>query len=75
MPVSADKTTVTVVVPTELKEKLKEVAKIRRWTLSQAVGALIEENFDKWIQELGIEPISIKKQKSGRKKADKPKSP
>lgn len=54
MPLGDDKTTVTAVVPANLKEKLKQIAKIRRWTLSQAVGALIEDCIDDWVSELGI---------------------
>jgi hypothetical protein len=66
MPLGDDKTTVTAVISTELKEKLKHVAKLRRWTLSQAVGALIEDNMDKWIDELGVslEPVPTPKKRT-----------
>lgn len=55
MPLGDDKTTVTAVVSTELKEKLKLIAKARRWTLSQAVSALIEDSIDDWVKDLGID--------------------
>ena len=55
MSLGDDKTTVTAVVKTELKERLKNIAKARRWTLSQAVGALIEDCIDDWTKELGVE--------------------
>jgi predicted DNA-binding protein len=55
MPLGDDKTTVTAVISTELKERLKAIAKVRRWTLSQAVSALIDDSIDKWVKDLGIE--------------------
>ena len=55
MSLGDDKTTVTAVLQTELKERLKKIAKARRWTLSQAVGALIEDCIDDWVKELGVE--------------------
>jgi len=67
MPLGDDKTTVTAVVSTELKERLKEIAKVRRWTLSQAVSALIDDCIDNWVVELGIDATpapSKKKSKS-----------
>jgi hypothetical protein len=64
MPLGDDKTTVTAVVSSGLKEKLKQIAKLRRWTLSQAVGALIEDSIDQWQKELGIdEPAPSPKQR------------
>jgi hypothetical protein len=66
MPLGDDKTTVTAVISTEVKEKLKDIARLRRWTLSQAVGALIEDNMDRWVEELGLtlEPANKSKKKS-----------
>lgn len=55
MPLGDDKTTVTAVVSTDLKEKLKSIAKLRRWTLSQAVSALIEDCIEDWVSDLGID--------------------
>jgi predicted transcriptional regulator len=54
MPLGDDKTTVTAVISSELKDRLKHIAKLRRWTLSQAVGALIEDSLEKWVDDLGI---------------------
>lgn len=71
MPLNDDKSTVAAVVPTELKTKLKEIARLRRWTLSQTVGALIEENFDNWVKTLGIELKQEKTAKSRKSKPDK----
>jgi hypothetical protein len=71
MPLGEDKSTVTVVVSTELKEKIKKIAKIRRWTISQAVGALIEDSFDKWTTDLGIELKPVKTTKPRKPKPDK----
>ncbi len=66
MPLGDDKSTVTAVISTEVKEKLKDIARLRRWTLSQAVGALIEDNMDRWVEELGLtlEPANKSKKKS-----------
>ncbi len=63
MPLGDDKTTVTAVVSTELKEKLKLIAKARRWTLSQAVSALIEDSIDDWVKDLGIDIDDLPKSK------------
>lgn len=54
MPLGDDKSTVTAVIPVEMKDKLKAIAKIRRWSLSQTVGALIEDSFEEWVAGLGI---------------------
>jgi hypothetical protein len=56
MPLGDDKTTVTAVISNELKQKLKTIAKARRWSLSQATGALIEDCLEDWMKGLGIEP-------------------
>jgi len=65
MPLSDDKTTVTAVIPTEIKDRLKQIAKLRRWTLSQAVGALIEDCLEKWEEDLGVlKPTRSPKKKS-----------
>lgn len=70
MPLGDDKTTVTAVVSAELKDRLKVIAKHRRWTLSQTVGALIEECIDRWTDELGITAKTTpKNQRSPKSKA------
>jgi hypothetical protein len=58
MPLGDDKATVTAVVSTEIKDRLKEIAKLRRWSLSQAVGALISDCMERWEKELGIDSPS-----------------
>lgn len=63
MPLGDDKTTITAVIPGNLKEKLRMIAKVRRWTLSQAIGALIEDSIDRWVDDLGVSIESENSQK------------
>jgi hypothetical protein len=51
MPTGKDSVQVAVIISKDLKEKLKEFAKSRRWSLSQAGAALIEEG----IERVGLE--------------------
>lgn len=46
MPKAPDKANVTAVIPIELKERLKEYAKARKWSLSTAMVTLIEQGLD-----------------------------
>lgn len=71
MPLTADKSTVTAVIPLEMKEKLRSIAKLRRWSLSQAVGALIEDSFEEWVAGLGI-TLEPAKPKTQRKRKSTP---
>ncbi len=63
MSLGDDKTTVTAVVTTELKERLKKIAKSRRWSLSQAVSALIDDCIDDWEKGIGVDTTPTKKPK------------
>lgn len=47
MPTGKDSVQVAVIISKDLKEKLKEFAKSRRWSLSQAGAALIEEGIER----------------------------
>lgn len=46
MPKSEGKAHVTAVIPLDLKEKLKEYAKARKWSLSTAMITLIEQGLE-----------------------------
>jgi hypothetical protein len=46
MPTGKDSIQVTLVMSKELKEKLRKFAKSKRWSMSQAGVALIEEGLD-----------------------------
>lgn len=46
MPKSPDKSNVTAVIPIELKERLKEYARTRKWSLSTAMVTLIEQGLE-----------------------------
>lgn len=69
MPVGDDKTTVAAVISIDLKNRLKDIAKHRRWSLSQATGALIEDCLDHWEKSLGIEPEKSSIPKTSKKKS------
>jgi len=71
MTLGSDKTTVGAVIPVVLKQRLKLIAKQRRWSLSQTVGALIEDSIDQWTTTLGI---NIEDNPSPRKRRPKSES-
>jgi len=71
MSLGDDKTTVTAVIPVQLKQQLKKIAAKRRWSLSQTVGALIEDSIDQWTTTLGI---NIEDNPSPRKRRPKSES-
>jgi hypothetical protein len=48
MPRGKDSDSVTAVVSKELKERLRKYAEIKRWSMSQAAGILIEEGLDRF---------------------------
>jgi predicted DNA-binding protein len=47
MPTGKDSVQVAVIMPKELKERLQEFAKSKRWSLSQAGLVLIEEALER----------------------------
>jgi predicted DNA-binding protein len=48
MPTSPDKATVSAVIPLEIKERLKVIAKAKRWSISQTAGLILEECISKY---------------------------
>jgi hypothetical protein len=48
------KTTVTAAVSPKTKERLKQIAAKKRWTVSQTLSIFIEEFLDTWEGELGV---------------------
>ncbi len=60
------KVTLSASVEPTYKARFEEIAKEKRWTLSQTVQYFIEEFLDEWESELGIElaqPTTQKKKK------------
>jgi len=51
MPRGKDSDSITAVVSKELKERLKKYAEIKRWSMSQAAGVLIEEGLKQFEAE------------------------
>lgn len=51
MPRGKDSDSVTAVVSKELKERLRKYAEIKRWSMSQAAGVLIEEGLNRFEAE------------------------
>jgi hypothetical protein len=51
MPRGKDSDSITAVVSKELKERLKKYAEIKRWSMSQAAGVLIEEGLKRFEAE------------------------
>jgi hypothetical protein len=51
MPRGKDSDSITAVVSKELKERLKKYAQIKRWSISQAAGVLIEEGLKQFEAE------------------------
>lgn len=54
MATSEGRVTLSAAVPVELKERIQHIAKERRWTLSQALVAFLEDYLEAWEKELGI---------------------
>ena len=54
MPLNADKSTIGVTVTSEFKERIKQVAKSKHWSVSQTVGLFIEAYWELWEEDLGI---------------------
>ena len=52
MPKAKSSTNLGAVVSPELKERLKEFADLKRWSMSQAAAVLIEEGLERYEQEL-----------------------
>ena len=63
MPVGKGKTSISTVLPDNLKERLQRIADDRKWTLSQTVRECLESFIDNWEEELGIQPSNKKKPK------------
>jgi hypothetical protein len=63
------KQTIGVVVTDEMRNRVKHVAKLKHWSLSQTIALFMETHWDEWERELGIveEPAptpTTKKKKS-----------
>lgn len=72
MATSDGRVTLSAAVPVEMKERLQKIAAERRWTLSQAVLAFLEDKLSDWETELGINtqpspPTTEKKRKSPKR--------
>lgn len=55
-------TTITIAVTPEFKSEIRAVAKAKRWSVSQTLGILIEENWEDWVEEQGIDASSLGKE-------------
>lgn len=67
--------TVGASVTSEMKERIKTVAKSKYWSVGQTLGLFIERYWEEWEKELGIESKSAKTAKSRKSRANKPESP
>jgi hypothetical protein len=56
-------TTISIAITPEFKEEIKAVARVKRWSVSQTLGILIEENWDDWVKQQGINTQSKAKTK------------
>jgi hypothetical protein len=54
-------TTITIAVTPELKKEIQAVAKSKRWSVSSTLGLFLEEYWEMWLDEQGVEPPSKKK--------------
>ena len=73
MPLGQGKTTVAATITSELREKIKQVAAIKHWSVAQTLGLFIDRYWDDWVKELGIneKPSPSKESKRpGRKKTE-----
>ena len=61
MSLAKDKTSITTVLPIDVKNRLQEIAKLKKWTLSQTSAELIQTYLDEWERHLGIESASSSK--------------
>lgn len=60
------KQTIGVVVTDEMRDRVKRVAKLKHWSLSQTIALFMDSYWDDWERELGIaeEPVTTPKKKS-----------
>lgn len=61
MPTSADKSTISAVVPLEIKERLKAIAKAKMWSVSQTAGLILEECLHHYESEIKEKPKRVSK--------------
>ncbi len=58
------KQTIGVVVTDEMRDRVKHVAKLKHWSLSQTIALFMDTYWKDWEKELGIaEELSPKSQK------------
>lgn len=69
MPQSTGKTTVGVTVTLDMKAKIKRVATLKHWSISQTLGLFLESHWDAWENSLGIEPEKSSTPKTSKKKS------
>lgn len=55
MSLAKDKTSITTVLPIDVKNRLQEIAKYKKWTLSQTSAELIQTYLDDWEAKLQTE--------------------
>lgn len=57
-------TTVSIAITPEMKAEIQAVAKLKRWSVSQTIGVVLEEYWDVWMTESEIDIDAIQKQAS-----------
>lgn len=67
MQTSEPKVTLSAAVPIELKERLKRIGTLKRWTLSQTVVLLLEDCLEEWERQVGVESQVIKPKRTKSK--------
>ena len=64
------KQTIGVVVTDEMRDRVKHVATVKHWSLSQTISLFMDAYWENWEKELGVETLSTPKKP--RKTANKP---
>ena len=68
MPVGKGKSSVSTVLPNEIKDKLQRVADLKKWTLSQTLKELVNEFLDTWLDDLGLSDKPDEPKKPAKRK-------
>jgi hypothetical protein len=64
MPLSQGKKTVAATVTDDLRNKIKEVAAIKHWSVAQTLGLFIERYWNEWEKELGVKTQATPKKRT-----------
>jgi hypothetical protein len=62
-------TTISIAVTPEMKAEIQAVAKLKRWSVSQTIGVVLEEYWDVWMTEADVDIKAIQKQAQAKTKS------